>query len=60
MLFAYVERGMLQNALDEANLVGRVGSDERRCCPAEVMQAHGFAELGRSTGPGNVIEPGCR
>jgi hypothetical protein len=50
----------LQNTLDETDLLGSVGSDERRCCSAEVMQAHGFAELGRSTGPGNVVEPACR
>jgi len=56
MLFAYVERGMLQNALDETDLSGSVGGDEGGRCPAEVVQAHGFAELGPSAGPGELLK----
>ena len=60
MLFAHVERGMLQNAWDETDLLGSVGGDERGRCSPEVMQAHGFAELGSDTGADNVVDPACR
>lgn len=46
MLFAHIEGDVLQRARNETNLVGRVGGDERGRRPAEVMQTHGFAELG--------------
>ena len=60
MLFAHVERGMLQNTLDETDLLGSVGGDERGGSSPEVMQTHGFAELGHSAGPDNIVDPACR
>ena len=54
MPFAHIGRGMLQNARDEADFLGRIRGDEGRRCTAEVMQAHGLAEFGEDTRANDV------
>jgi hypothetical protein len=60
MLFAYIERGVLQDTRNEANLVRGVRRDEGVSGAAEVVQAHGFAESCREACPDNVVNPACR
>ena len=55
MLFAYLGRGMVQNPRNKGYFRGRVGGYEGRRRPAEVMQTHGFAELGEDAGAHNRI-----
>ena len=40
-------------------LFGRIHGEERRGCAAEVMQTHGFAELGDDARADDVVDAAC-
>jgi hypothetical protein len=54
--FAHLGRSMLQNAGDETGLLGCIGGYEGGGRSAEVMQTHGFAELGSDVGADKVVD----
>ena len=55
VLLGYIRGSVLENAGHKANHFGRVGCYEGCGCAPEVMQTHGFAELGSDVGADNVV-----
>jgi hypothetical protein len=60
VLFGYIRGSVLENAGHEANQLGRIGCCEGGGRAAEVMETHGFAELGSDVGPDGVVYAACR
>jgi hypothetical protein len=60
VLFGYIRGSVLENAGHEANQLGCIGCCEGGGCAPEVMQTHGFAELGSDMRAGNVVDAACR
>ena len=52
--FSYFVRSVLEYARRNANQFGRIGCNEGGGCASEVVQTHGFAELGPGVGADNV------
>jgi hypothetical protein len=60
MPLAHIERRVLQDTRNETDLVRGMRRQESVRSTAEVMQAHGFAELRSDPGTNNVVNPSCR
>jgi hypothetical protein len=55
VLFGYIRGSVLESARHNANQFGRIRCYEGGGCASEVMQTHGFAELGSDAGADNVV-----
>jgi hypothetical protein len=60
VLFSYIRGSMLENARGEANQFGRIRCYEGGGSTPEVMQTHGFAELGNDVGADNIVDAARR
>jgi hypothetical protein len=60
VLFGYIRGSVLENARHNPNQFGRIGCCEGGGCAPEVMQTHGFAELGNDVGAHSVVDAACR